>query len=104
MKKVINSTLAFILFILLIGSAFQINILFGVMFIIGFFISVFNRSIEKKPMLPLFIFIGGLIIRYALGFFLPEVINSKTYVDLAVSGLLFILVIYFGFRIKKGKI
>ena len=48
--------------------------------------------------------LGGLIIRYALGFFLPEVINSKTYIDLAVSGLLFILIIYVGFKIKKGKI
>jgi hypothetical protein len=104
MKKIINSTLAFILFVLLIGTAFQTSTLFGIMFIVGFFISVFNRSIEKKPLLPLFIFIGGLIIRYALGFFLPEVINSKTYIDLAVSGLLFILIIYVGFRIKKGKI
>ncbi len=104
MKKVVNSTLAFILFALLIGSAFQINTFFGIVFIIGFFISVFNRSIEKKPILPIFIFIGGIVIRYALGFFLPEVINSKTYIDLAVSGLLFVLVIYIGFRIKNGKI
>lgn len=102
MKKFFNILLALILFIILIGSAFSISILFGAAFVVGFALSIYSGDLKKKPWKPIAIFVGALIIRIALNQFLDPVLASKTLMDLAVSALIFIAFIISGWMIKKS--
>ncbi len=103
-KKKISFFIGTILFILLIGSAWGIDWIFGIGFVIGFVVAVYNKTLYKKPLLPIFIFLGGLIIRFAIKLIFPLVLEAENYVSFAISLILLILLIIFGFRIKKGKI
>ncbi len=102
-KKNLNIFLGTIIFLLLIGSAFAIDLIFGLGFIIAFFLSVYNRILERNFLIPVFIFIGALIIRYALFALLPNVLNAQNYFSLGIALILFLLIIFVGWRIKKGK-
>jgi hypothetical protein len=86
----------------LIGSAFAIDWIFGVGFIFGFGLAIWNKVLERNFLIPVFIFIGALIIRYALGF-IPNIINAQDFVSLGISLILFITILIAGWRIKKGK-
>jgi len=102
-KKDFNIIFGTIIFVLLIGSAFAIDWIFGVGFIIGFFLSVWNKLLEKNFLIPVFIFVGALVIRYALFVLLPNVLNANNYFSLGISLILFLLILIIGWRVQKGK-
>ena len=91
-----------IIFILLIGSAFALGWIFGVGFVISFILANINKVIEKKPLIPIFLFIGALIMRYALFALLPPILNSAGYFDLGISLILFLMILILGYKFKKG--
>jgi membrane-associated protease RseP (regulator of RpoE activity) len=76
----------------------------GLIGFLGFAIAVYNKTLERKPLIPVFIFLGGLIIRFAIGIIFPLVLKSRDYVSLGISLLLLIILIIFGMRVKKGRI
>ncbi len=92
------------IFVLLIGSAFSVSLIFGLAFSIGFMLSLYNKSLERKPFLPLLLFLGGLIIRTALILFVPSIFEAKTYLDLLISVFILLIILRLGWRIRKGKI
>ena len=102
LKKFLNILLALILFVLLISYAFSISLIFGAAFILGFALSIYNGDLKRKPLKPIFIFIGALLIRIALNQFLNPVLTSQTLLDLIVSALIFLSIIIFGWRIKRS--
>jgi hypothetical protein len=102
-NKNFNVIFGTIIFVLLIGSAFAIDWIFGVGFIVGFFLAVWNKVIEKNFLIPFFIFIGALIIRYGLFVALPRVLNAQDFISLGISLILFLLILFIGWRIRKGK-
>ncbi len=101
--KNFNVVFGTIIFVLLISSAFTINWVFGVGFIFGFLISVYNGVLEKKPLIPIFLFAGALIIRYALMIMFPPIMESQDIVSLVISIILFLIIIFMGYRVRKGK-
>lgn len=101
-KKFINIILGLAIFAILIGSAFGISFLFGVFFIIGFALSIYKGDLKKNPWKPVAIFIGALLIRIALNQFFEPILAAKTIMDLAVSALIFLAIIIFGWKIKKS--
>jgi hypothetical protein len=103
LKRKVSALIGIILFIMLIGTAWGIDWIFGIGFILGFVISVYNKTIQRKPLLPVFLFLGGLIIRLATTLVFPLVLKSQNYLSLGISLILLILLIIFGMRIKKGK-
>src|SRR6056297_3155452 len=64
-RRNMSVVLGTVIFILLTSYAFAIDLIFGAGFILGFLFSVYNQIIEKQPLIPIFVFLGGLIIRYA---------------------------------------
>jgi membrane-associated protease RseP (regulator of RpoE activity) len=104
LKRKVSVLIGTILFLMLIGTAWGIDWIFGVGFFIGFVISVYNKTLHKKPLLPIFIFLGGLIIRFAIGLIFPLLIKAENYISLGISLILLITLIIFGVRIKKGKL
>jgi membrane-associated protease RseP (regulator of RpoE activity) len=104
LKRKVSALIGTILFLMLIGSAWGIDLIFGVGFVIGFVISIYNKTLEKKPLLPIFLFFGGLVIRFAIMIFFPRVIESEDYISMGISVILLMLLIIFGVRIKKGKL
>lgn len=103
LKKDFNLILGTIIFVLLIGSAFAIDWIFGLGFIVSFFLAVWNKILEKNFLIPVFIFIGALIIRYALFVNLPKILNAQNYLSLGISLILFLFILIVGWRIKRGK-
>lgn len=104
LKKDLNLILGSIVFILLIGSAFAIDWIFGIIFVVGFILSILNKTLEKKPFIPILIFIGGLVIRISLFLFIPRIFEAKTWVDLGIAVVVFLIVLIVGFRIRIGKV
>ena len=104
LKKDFNLITGIMIFILLIGSAFSVSLIFGIAFFLGFIFSLYNKSLDKMPFLPIMLFLGGLIVRTAFIWFLPSVLNSKTYLDLGLSLIIFLVIFYMGNKVKKGKI
>lgn len=103
-KKDLNLAIGSILFVLLIGSAFAVDWIFGMVFVVGFAISIYNKTLEKKPLIPIFLFLGGLIIRIALFLFIPRILGAENYFNLGIAIILFVVILFIGFRIKKGRI
>jgi len=101
-KKFINILLSVVLFVILMGSAFKISFLFGAAFIIAFSLAIYAGELKHKPWKPIAVFIGALMIRFAMDQYLDPVLASKTTMDLAVSALIFISILIFGWKIKKG--
>jgi len=104
LKRKLNVIGGIIIFILLIGSAFAIDWIFGIGFVINFFIAIYKKILEKNFLIPFFIFVGALILRYALFVLLPSVLNAQNYFSLGISLILFLSILVVGWRIKKGKI
>ncbi len=100
-KKYFNLTIGTIIFILLIGSAFSVSWIFGLSFFLGFIFSIYKKTIDRRPFFPLFLFIGGLIVRTAFILFLPGILESKNYLDLIISSIIFLIILIIGLRIKK---
>ncbi len=101
-KNFLNIILGLIIFTILIGTAFGTSFLFGIFFIIGFALSIYNGDLKRKPWKPIAIFIGALIVRIGLNQFFEPILAAKTLMDLAVAALIFISIIVFGWRIKKS--
>ena len=101
-KRFVNILLGVAIFVALMGSAFTISILFGIVFVVGFALSIYNGDLKKKPWKPIAIFVGALIIRFALNQYLDPVLTSKTLLDLSVSALIFLAILIFGWRIKRS--
>src|SRR3989337_1494932 len=87
-KRFINILLGVAFFLVLIGSAFAMSIIFGITFVIAFALSIYNGDLKKKPFKPIAIFIGALLIRIALDQFLNPVFEAQTIADLSVSALI----------------
>ncbi|MGY4884912.1 MAG: hypothetical protein ACP5NZ_05015 [Nanobdellota archaeon] len=104
LKRKVSVLIGTILFLMLIGTAWGIDWIFGVGFVIGFVVAVYNKTLHKRPLLPIFIFLGGLIIRLAIGLIFPLVLESENYLSLGISLILLITLIIFGVKIKKGKL
>ncbi|MEK6829166.1 MAG: hypothetical protein AABY15_03485 [Nanoarchaeota archaeon] len=101
-KKFMNIMVGLAIFIILIGTAFKMSFLFGMFFIVGFALSIYNGDLKNKPWKPIAIFIGALIVGIALNQFFEPVLSAKTLMDLAVSLLIFLSIIIFGWKIKKS--
>ena len=101
-KKFWNILFSLIIFIILIGTAFSLSFLFGVFFVIGFALSIYNGDLKTKPWKPITIFIGALLVRIGIDQFFEPVLAAKTLMDLAVSALIFVAIIIFGWKIKKS--
>ena len=103
-KKDFNLLIGSILFILLIGSAFAIDWIFGVVFVAGFILSILNKTLERKPLIPILIFVGGLIIRTALFLFVPRILEAQTWASLGIAVIALLMVLFVGFSIRRGKV
>jgi len=101
-KKFGNILFGLTVFIILVGTAFSLSFLFGVFFVVAFALSIYGGDLTEKPYKPLAIFVGALIIRIALEQFFEPVLAAKTIMDLAVSALIFLSIIIFGWKIKKS--
>jgi len=101
-KKFINILLSVVLFVILMGSAFAISFLFGSAFVIAFSLAIYTGELKHKPWKPIAVFVGALLIRLALNQYLDPLLASKTFLDLTVSALIFLSILIFGWRIKKG--
>ena len=102
LKKFINILLGVVLFVIMIGSAFTVSIIFGAAFVIGFALSIYNGDLKKKPFKPIAIFVGALVIRLSLEQYFDPLLASKTFLDLIVSALIFLAILIFGWKIKKN--
>ena len=91
-----------IIFAALISSAFALSFIFGVLFVFGFAISIYNDDIKKKPWKITLLFIGGLITRLALGELLSTVSNIEITLDFAIATIMFILIFIVGWKIKRS--
>jgi hypothetical protein len=102
-NKNLNLIFGTIIFVSIISFAFALDWIFGVGYIIGFLLAVYNKILEKNFLIPIFIFVGALVIRYALFVLLPPIINAKDYFSLGISLVLFLIILFIGWRIRKGK-
>lgn len=102
-RRKFNLVFGSLIFFLLIGTAFSFGWVFGVGFVVGFGLSIYNKTLEKKPLLPIFLFVAALVLRYALFNLVPLARDSEGIIDLAIS--LFFLVIFMivWWRLRKGK-
>jgi len=103
LKRLANSIIAVIIFLILIGTAFSISVLFGLIYVFGFFYEIYTKRITRRPFAAIALFIGGLITRFALQYFLQPVFASQTIIDLAIALIIFIGIFWLGYKIKKGK-
>ena len=101
-KRKLNLIFGTLIFIFLLGSAFAVDWIFGIGFLIGFFIAVYNELAEKNPLIPLFLFGGALIVRVGLSF-IPSILEAKDIVSLIFSLLILLVLIISGYILKKGK-
>lgn len=92
-----------IIFVTLNSFAFALSPLFGLLFVLGFIISIYNKDIRRKPWKTSVIFLGGLITRFALGNFLSVFQNSehKFTLDFAVAVVMLALVFIAGWKLKR---
>jgi hypothetical protein len=103
-KRDLNLLIGSIIFILLIGSSFAVDWIFGVFFIAGFILSILNKTLERKPLIPILIFVGGIIIRIALFLFIPRIFESNNFVDLIIAVVALLIILLIGFSIRRGKV
>lgn len=101
-KRFVNILLGVVFFAVLMGSAFKLSFLFGSAFIVAFALAIYNNELKHKPWKPIAVFVGALIVRFALSQYVDPIFNSETLFDLVVSGLIFIGIIVFGWKIKKS--
>lgn len=98
-----NLITGIMIFVLLIGASFSISIVFGIAFSFCFILSFYNKILEKKPFLPLILFLIGLTIRVIFIWFLPSVFESAIYLDLIISFTILVIIFLMSFKIKELK-
>lgn len=96
-----NLVTGIMIFILLIGASFSISPIFGVAFLLSFFISFYNKILEKKPFMPLILFLGAFLIKIGIILFLPSVFKTEIYLDLIISLIVLIVIFLMSFKIRK---
>lgn len=101
-KRFMSILLGVVIFAALMGSAFTISILFGIAFVVAFALAIYNGELRTKPWKPIAVFVGALLVRLALKQYLDPVLASKTLLDLSVSALIFLSILFFGWKIKKS--
>ena len=102
MGEIENTILGVIIFIAFIGAAFEVSILFGIIFILGVLYSLYSGTIQEKPGIPIAIFTGGLITRIATSDFFLPIFKSKTIFDFVVAIFTFLLIYLIGHQVKQG--
>lgn len=101
--KKFNLFIGALIFALLIGTAFSFGLVFGLGFVVGFALSIYNKTLEKRPLLPIFLFLAALVLRYAIFNLVPSALNSKGIIDLAISGFFLIIFVIVWWRLRKGN-
>jgi len=99
-KQTLTTVLNIFLFIVLSGSAFAVSEIFGLLFVLGFVISIYNKDVKRKPGKTFLIFLGGLLTRFALGRALTELPNYSITLDFAVAILMVVFIFLLGWKIK----
>ncbi|MFB6246391.1 MAG: hypothetical protein ABEI74_02260 [Candidatus Pacearchaeota archaeon] len=100
--KKFNLLIGTLIFALLIGTSFSFGLVFGLGFVIGFALSIYNKTLEKKPLIPIFIFLAALVLRYALNF-VPSVLDAQNLVDFIVSAFFLIIFLFVWWKLSQGK-
>lgn len=104
LRRDFNILIGTVLFVMLIGIAFAIDWLFGIFFVAGFVLSILNKTLEHKPLIPILIFVGGIIIRTSLFLFVPRIIEAGSWADLIIAVVMLLIVLFIGFSIRRGKV
>lgn len=102
-KHKLNLFIGLLAFAILISTAFSFGWIFGIGFVIGFAFSIYNKTLEKKPLLPIFLFLAALVLRYALVNFAPSVLNSEGIIDFMISAFFLVVFIIIWWRLRKGN-
>jgi hypothetical protein len=102
MKEISRVIIGIIIFIALIGSAFRVGILFGVIFLIGGVYALISKQILERPAVAVSLFAGGLITRVALTELLLPIFKTKTILDLVIAIFLFLFVYLIGRDVKNN--
>ena len=97
-----NILLAVVFFAALMGSAFKMSFLFGSAFIVAFALAIYNGELKSKPWKPLAVFVGAIVIRFALDQYVDPILTSETIIDVSFSAVVFLALIIFGWKIKKS--
>jgi len=104
MKKIKQTTiilLNIIIFVILNSFAFAISPVFGLLFVLSFVISIYNKEIKKKPWKTFVIFVGGLITRFALGQIVTTLPNYELTLDFVISAIILFFMFVLGWKIKR---
>ena len=96
-----NLITGIMIFILLIGASFSMSVVFGIAFFLSFIISFYNKTLQKKPFLPMILFLSALLVRTSIIWFLPDFFESKIYLDLIISLIVLIIIFLISFKIRK---
>ena len=102
MKKKWATVLAAVVLLLLVTTAFKVSLLFGSIYLVGGAYTLVRYGV-RKPLMPVLWFAGGLITHLALSEFLLPVFKSETLIDLVSALTIFAIILFVGWRIKKGK-
>jgi hypothetical protein len=96
-----NLVTGIMIFVLLIGASFSMSVVFGIAFLLSFIISFYNKTLQKKPFLPMILFFSALLVRTSIIWFLPLLFESKIYLDLIISLIVLIIIFLISFKIRK---
>lgn len=102
MTDISKVVIGIIIFIALIGSAFQVGLLFGIIFLIGGIYAIISKQIFERPAVAVSLFAGGLITRVALTELLLPIFKTKTILDLVIAIFLFLFVYLIGRDVKNS--
>lgn len=103
-KRIRNVVIGSLIFWALIGLAFSQSMLFGIMFVLGFLYEAWSGELRKRPALPIALFAGGLITRYAINEYFQPIFNTQTTIDLVIAASIFLLILLIGHNVKKGAL
>lgn len=103
MKKFVKFLVGILVFLILVETALNFSFLFGALFIFGVVYAIVTGELSERPFLPILIFLGSLITHYALLSLLGSVVGAKTYVDLGVGILMFLVIFLIGRKVKRQK-
>jgi len=99
---IVKQILAIIIFIAMVAVAFNVSILFGILFFIGGIIALVLNDAWKRPGFSILALMGGLLCRVALSEMLLPILKSETIIDVVI-GLFALGVVYLiGYKVKNS--
>ena len=104
MKNIKGFIIGLLVFIALIGTAFNESILFGIIFVLGGLYALYTGEFVKNPALPVGLFAGGLITRIATTEHFLPIFKSETLFDLVIEIFIFAFIYLVGHGMKKGNL